>query len=336
MKIEVLVELKAKNIDKTFTYSVPSIYEDKINIGKRVLVPFGNQKLEGFILNINNNKYDYELKDIISVIDEDVVLNDEMLELGKYISKKTLCNLITCYQTMLPKALKASYKTNINKKYIIYLKKIKDFIPKTCKQKEILDLFKEDLVLKSKCNLISNYTTSKLIENGILEEVKQEEYRLNNDCIKKENNMVLTNDQGLAIKEILSNDSFIPYLLHGVTGSGKTEVYMNVIEKIIEKKEVIVLVPEISLTPQFIKTFKDRFGSNIAILHSKLSDGERFDEWRKILNKEVSIVIGARSAIFAPFTNLGLIIIDEEHSSTYKQENNPRYNTIDVDRKSVV
>ena len=329
MNIEVLVELKAKSIDKTFTYSVPLIFQDKIKIGKRVLVPFGKQQLEGFILNINNNNYEYELKDIVKVIDEDVVLNKEMLELGSYISKKTLSNLITCYQTMLPKALKAQYKTNINKKYVTFLKLNKDFKPKSDKQKEIIDLFKEELVLKSKCNNISSYITKKLIEEEIFVEIKKEEYRLSTKSSEKNNKIVLTDEQELAIKKIETN-GFNSYLLHGVTGSGKTEIYMNVIEKVIPKKEVIVLVPEISLTPQLIETFKSRFGNKIAILHSKLSDGERYDEWRKILNKEVCIVIGARSAIFAPFTNLGLIIVDEEHSSTYKQENNPRYNAIDV------
>ena len=126
-------------------------------------------------------------------------------------------------------------------------------------------------------------------------------------------------------------NNFKPYLLHGVTGSGKTEVYMQLIKKVINnKKQALVLVPEISLTPQLVDTFKKRFGNDIAILHSHLSNGEKYDEWRKIVRNEVDIVIGARSAVFAPLTNIGIIIIDEEHSNTYKQENNPRYNAIDV------
>ena len=126
-------------------------------------------------------------------------------------------------------------------------------------------------------------------------------------------------------------NNFKPYLLHGVTGSGKTEVYMQLIKKVINKnKQALVLVPEISLTPQLVETFKKRFGNDIAILHSHLSKGEKYDEWRRIVRKEVNIVIGARSAVFAPLTNVGIIIIDEEHSNTYKQENNPRYNAIDI------
>ena len=141
MTIEVLVELKAKRIDKTYTYSVPEILKDNIKIGIRVLVPFGSQKLEGFVLKItNDNSQEYELKQIIDIIDEEPVINEEMLELGKYVSKKTLSNLISAYQSMLPSALKAKKDFKINKKYISYIKKIdNEYIPKNNIQKELLE-----------------------------------------------------------------------------------------------------------------------------------------------------------------------------------------------------
>ncbi|WP_368896851.1 DEAD/DEAH box helicase, partial [Priestia megaterium] len=121
------------------------------------------------------------------------------------------------------------------------------------------------------------------------------------------------------------------FLMYGVTGSGKTEVYLQSIDQVLKKgKEAIMLVPEISLTPQMVKRFKERFGSKVAVLHSGLSTGEKYDEWRKIQRKEVSVVVGARSAVFAPFENLGLLIIDEEHETSYKQEENPRYHARDV------
>ena len=330
MFVDVLVELKTKKIDETYTYSVPSDLVNEIEIGKRVLVPFGKQKLEGFILNIKNS-VPFNTKDILSIIDNHPVLNNELLELGDYISKKTICNKIVAYQTMLPTALKAKKNTKISKKYITYLKIIKKEPVKSFKQQEILDLFKDnELILKSKCQEISLSSTNTLIKNGYLEEVKQEVYRLNNNIKKEKINIELTNEQVNTINKI-KLDIFKPYLIHGVTGSGKTEVYMNLIEKVIAlKKEAIVLVPEISLTPQLVMTFRKRFGDEIAILHSNLSDGEKYDEWRKIEKKEVKVAIGARSAIFAPFTNLGIIIIDEEHSATYKQENNPRYSAIDI------
>ncbi|MCM1371181.1 MAG: primosomal protein N' [Clostridium sp.] len=332
MKAEVLVEIKAKNIDKTFTYSIPNEFVDKVKVGIRVLVPFGYQQLEGFVLDIGDFNVDYELKDIISLIDNEPVLNKEMLEIGKYLSKKTLCNLINCYQTMLPKAFKAKNGVTINKKYITYLElnNVKeDKYTKT--SKEIINLLKNGKKLKSECIKISASSVKTLLNKGIIKEVKEEDYRLKEENNILYNKVILTNEQQGIVKKVLENkDKFIPYLLHGVTGSGKTEVYMEIISKIINNKQVIVLVPEISLTPQLIEKFRNRFGSFIAVLHSALSDGERYDEWRKIINKDAKVIIGARSAIFAPCNNIGLIIIDEEHSENYKQENNPRYSAIDV------
>ena len=331
MIIEVLVEIKAWKQDRTFSYHVPPELESKIEVGKRVLVPFQNRELEGFILGFGSDT-DYELKDIIDVIDEEPVLNKELLELGNYISKKTLCNLISTYQTMLPTALKAHKNKKINKKYLTYIVLGDEMSKLTPKQQEIYELVStEKKVLKSK---ISSQSALKiLINKGILKEILEEEYRLKEDNdIKNEVAIKLTLEQENAINTLESSlGTFKPFLLHGVTGSGKTEVYMQIIKKVLDLgKEVIVLVPEISLTPQLVSNFKSRFKGDIAILHSGLSDGEKYDEWRKIERHEVKIVIGARSAIFAPLNNLGLIVIDEEHSDSYKQENNPKYNTIDV------
>lgn len=329
MYVEVLVEIKAKNLDKTFTYKTN---DSHVKVGSRVLVPFGHQKLEGFVLNIHNNKPDYEVKEIISLIDSDPVLNSEMLKLGKYISKKTLCNLISAYQTMLPNALKVKNGRVINKKMVSYIELIDEsYITKSLSQNKIIDLLKkEKKVQKRELNKISVSSVNTLIKNNIIKETIEEEYRIKNEVKAVVDNKELTAEQKVVLSKI-KYDNFKPYLIHGVTGSGKTEVYMRIIENVLSsKKEAIVLVPEISLTPQLVSIFKSRFGSKIAILHSGLSDGEKYDEWRKIERREVSIVIGARSAIFAPFTNLGVIIIDEEHSSTYKQENTPKYNAIDI------
>jgi len=334
MFADVLVELKAKRIDKTFTYLIPSKLKDKVKVGIRVLVPFGKQTLEGFVLNIEKDKdIDYELKEIIDIVDEEPVLNEEMLELGKYISLKTLCNLIHAYQTMLPAALKAHNNFNVNKKYISYISLIdKDYIPKNDNQKEIIEILKKGNALKSDLTKISVSSINTLISKKVIEEIKRETYRLNNTNSYNDKRVILNEDQQKVVDTVLENkDTFIPYLLHGVTGSGKTEVYMNIIESVLKDgKEVIVLVPEISLTPQMVSIFKSRFKDSIAILHSALSDGEKYDEWRKIERKEVSIVIGARSAIFAPLTNIGLIVLDEEHSDTYKQDNNPKYDAMDI------
>ena len=326
MYADILVEVNT--LEKTFTYKIP----DGINaeVGMRALVPFGNRKVEGFIMHIyNDGNFDYEVKEIFSLIDDYPVINKEMLELGKYISKKNLSTLISAYQAMLPLALKAKNKVSINRKYNIYLEAICDSNIKTLKQKEVYDFIKEKgLVLKSEISSKSILKT--LLDNGNLKEVKKEAYRLEEDIEKKALNYELTIEQKNVLDSVKLN-SFKPYLIHGVTGSGKTLVYIKLIEKVLkEGKEAILLVPEISLTPQVVDIFKSHFGRVVAILHSGLSDGEKYDEWRKIERKEVSIVIGARSAIFAPFTNIGIIIVDEEHSATYKQENMPMYNAIDI------
>ena len=331
MIAEILVELKLKNIDKTYSYKIPSKLKNSIQVGMRVLVPFGKQKLEGFVLKITDTIPEYELKEIIDQIDEEAVLTKEMLELGHYIAKKTLCNLIQAYQTMLPTALKAKHGKIISKKISTYLSLLqKDYEPMNSSQEKIITALKIKDIKKSEGTKLSVSAVQTLLKKEVIREYQKEEYRLNNDISKEESHVILTNQQKRTLNEIQYHQ-FDPHLIYGVTGSGKTEVYMQAIEKVLkENKEAIVLVPEISLTPQLVSIFKKRFGSEVAILHSRLSDGEKYDEWRKIERKEVSIAIGARSAIFAPFTNLGIIIVDEEHSSTYKQENTPRYHAIDI------
>ncbi len=328
---EVLVEVKAKQIDQTFTYSIPKCLEEKVIIGKRVLVPFGPRMVEGFVLNVANKEVDFVLKEISSVVDEEAILNPELLELGKYISKKTMCNLIAAYQTMLPSALKAKHGLVVPKKEVSYISLVEDtYIPKNQKQKELIDILLGGEVPKSELKEYAS-TIKTLSAKNVIKEEKKETYRLEYHLQESSVKPELTEEQKNVIGEVLKSKGFSPFLLYGVTGSGKTEVYMQLIENAIkEKKEAIVLVPEISLTPQLVNIFQKRFGDAIAILHSRLSAGEKYDEWRKIVRKEVSIVIGARSAIFAPLMNIGIIIVDEEHTATYKQENNPKYHAIDI------
>ncbi len=333
MYAEILVEIMARTMDKTFTYFVPKNLETEVMVGKRVLVPFSNRKLEGFVIGLHREKPDYKVKEISEVIDDHPVLNEELLELGKYMHRKTFANLISCYQTMLPVALKAHQKVEVKKRYESWLRLEKREPGTSKKQQEILNLFtKEVEIPKRRAIDCSASAVKTLLDKGILVEIKKEVYRLDQEEEKEEKRIVLNEEQEGALKAVLDKKNmFQPFLLYGVTGSGKTEVYMHIIEEILsDQKEVIVLVPEISLTPQMVHVFKKRFGNQVAILHSRLSRGEKYDEWRKIERKEVSIVIGARSAIFAPFTNLGCIIIDEEQTDTYRQENNPRYHAIDI------
>lgn len=334
MIIGVLVELSNKNIDRVFDYSVPDCFLDKIKLGIRVKVPFGKMELEGFVVEVKDSS-DIEVKDILDVIDDEAILNSELLELGKKMQEDTLSTLISCYQIMLPKALKAKNGQVINKKFDTYYYLNKDIVcygKLSTSQEKIINLCMEkEYVLRKELVDISLSSLNTLIKKNILLEKKLEHYRLSyNEKIepKKE----LTNDQRSVVDEVLANTGYFPYLLFGVTGSGKTEVYMELIDDALNKgKTSIVLVPEISLTPQMVLRFQKRFGDNIAAIHSALSDGEKYDEWRRIVKGEAKIVIGARSAIFAPLNNIGMIIIDEEHSDSYKQDDsNPRYNAKDI------
>ncbi len=341
MVANVLTQIGVEALNKTFTYKIPDDLLDKVKVGSRVLIPFGPQRLEGFVLSLEHDEknYDYKLKNIIDVVDEFPVLNDELLKLGEYISKTTYCTLINAYQVMLPAALKAKEKTKINIKYKYYIilnktnDEIKEFIStnkRGKKQNELLNCLLENGKVEK--TIFDSSVVKNLIEKDLIKIEKQEIYRLNTN-VKNDNKVIeLTDKQRQVSNEIINslnrNDIF---LLYGVTGSGKTEVYIEVIKNVLKQnKQVIMLVPEISLTPQMVNRFTNVFGNDIAVLHSRLSNGEKYDEYRKILNGEVNIVIGARSAVFAPLKNIGAIIIDEEHTSSYKQDNHPRYSAIDI------
>ncbi len=342
MIASVLLEIKAKSVDKTFDYKIPENLKSSLKVGMRVLVPFGAQKLEGYCLKIKETSNgSYELKEIIEQLDQEVILNEELMTIGLFMKSITLTSLSNAYSTMLPTALKAKKNKNISKKYETFLSLNVSydealFLCKNEIQKEILSLLDESITIpKKEANHISVSATKTLIKNGIVKEKKEEQYRYQIGLYEKTKPKILNEEQQKAKEKILSyQNQTKTILLHGVTGSGKTEIYMQVIEQIQrENKCALILVPEISLTPQFVENFSKRFDNQIAVLHSGLSGGEKYDEWRKIMRGEVKIVIGARSAIFAPLKNIGIIIIDECHSDSYKQENNPKYHVLDIATK---
>lgn len=334
MLASVLIQYSVKSLNKVFDYVIPDRLLDSIKVGNKVIVPFGHSNVEGFVLKTHDNKDNkLEYREITEIQESDFYLNEELLKLGKYMSDFLLCNLISCYQVMLPKALKASLKTKINRKYEtkVYLNNevnVDEYISnhkRNTKEIEILSILKEGIHFKKEFTSAIN----KLIEkNLVLVEKNEINREVNSDYDRRK--IILTDSQKNAVHEIL-NSKDDKFLLHGVTGSGKTEVYIELLKSILNKgKTGIVLVPEISLTPQIVARFKGVFGDNIAVFHSSLSEGEKYDEYRRIMNGEVSFVVGARSAIFAPLKNIGLIIIDECQSTTYKQESTPKYDAIDI------
>ena len=343
MYADVLVQYGVKSLDHTFTYYVPEELRDDLKVGMKVSVGFGRQNINGFVLNIHDDieESDFEIKSIESIINKDLKLNSELMELGFYIKDKTLCTLITAYQTMLPTALKINNSKECYDKYISFIElnknisEIDEYIDnnkKGKKQNEILQLLKNGSIKKSE--LKASSSINKLLELELIKENKVLVNRLSNEHDKTAF-YPLTPEQNNAYEEIISRiDSYNVNLLHGVTGSGKTEVYMHLCDYVVKQgKTVIILVPEISLTTQIVKRFYERFNDDVAIFHSNLNDGEKYEEYKKILNNKVHIVVGTRSAIFVPLENIGLIIIDEEHTQTYKQDNNPRYHAIDIAKK---
>ena len=335
MYANVIIEYPVKSLNKMFIYKVPEELQGVIQVGMKVYVPFGVKEVFGFVMELKNtNDTDYELKEIIRIDNSELVLNKELVDIGKYLSSITLCNLITAYQTMLPSSLKIKeqkHNYNIYDEYVLLkdINKANDYIkkyPNRKKQIEIINRLKENKLNKKE---ISSNILKSLKEEDLIDFEKVSKYRINKDnnkIVKKE----LTAEQNKVYNSV-ALEKYATYLLYGITGSGKTEVYIKWIEKVINAgKTAIMLVPEIGLTTQIANRFYEAFGSDVAIFHSSLSEGEKYDEYLKILRGDVHVVVGTRSAIFVPLKNLGIIIIDEEDSSSYKQDNNPRYHARDI------
>ena len=353
MVAEVIINSKAKQLNRTFDYNIPKEMEELILIGSKVLVPFGKMKTleEAHVVKIKE-KSQYEIKDIAKVENG---LTNKQIELANWMAKRYFCTISDCIRLMQTPGTNAK---DVNKRIqdkkinVVYLKKDFEEINfeietkkiKSEKQIRILNFVKDnegctipDIEAFTDC---SRAIVNTLIKNEYLELVEQKVERnpLENKNIENTNNLKLTEEQQKAFNKIstsMDRKKYEEFLLYGVTGSGKTEVYLQLIDKAQKVgKSAIVLVPEISLTPQMLDRFISRFGKKtIAVLHSKLSIGERHDEWERIKENKAKIVIGARSAIFAPVKDLGIIIIDEEHDSSYKSEASPKYDAKEVAKK---
>lgn len=348
MQAKIIVELPSKKVDKEFIYNIP-LYLD-IKIGSIVKVPFGNRLIEGFVLDIGIFPTEYTLKEIDSIVNRDV-LNTELIELGKYISKTTISSLSSAYQSMLPKGIKASIKNKVStskKRYMVLnqnINIINNYIDNNRRYIKQVNILNE--VINNNKVLVPRLDSSinTLLNKDLIKLVYEEEYRYKVESFNSNKKITLSLEQEKVIRIIKEDmDKYNTYLLYGVTGSGKTEVYVELVKECVRQgKQAIVLVPEIGLTEQIVSRFKIglekiEIGSNmegerkvnIAVLHSGLSEGERYDEYRRIKEENVDVVIGTRSAIFAPLKNIGIIVIDEEQSTSYKQDCNPRYHARDV------
>lgn len=408
MIAKVIVDIPSKSVDFTFDYIIPIRLQSMIQIGMRVIVPFGPRTIQGYVMKItdqpDSNIDIKKLKEIKEIQDIKPELTEELIQFTEWYNNYFVTKRISMLEVMLPSAIKAKYtkvfsiedtnalpetlvgkfdssghyafkaaqqnddltqiapllkqgivsevtllSQNVNKKKQRAICVVEGFnydsvlnsLEKSKKQYELYAFLLDEqhrIVLLKDIEAMgySKSSVDTLIRKGFVEKydavVERDpfETRVFEQDVKQH----LTSDQQRAfeaISEKIHAHEQCTYLLHGVTGSGKTEVYLQTIEEVLNlNRQAMMLVPEIALTPQMVLRFKRRFGDEVAVLHSGLSKGERYDEWQKIRDGKARVSVGARSSVFAPFKNLGMIIIDEEHESSYKQEDYPRYHARDI------
>ena len=325
MVINVYIEQATLQLNRPFSYEC----DFPVSIGARVRVPFNHREYIGVVSDVNVVSEYKSLKKVKEVIDKEPLLNKELFDLAKWMSKYYVCSYMSCLKTMLPPALKPS-SNHASVVYESYAYEGQSSIPLTVKQSYVLEKIRSSLPMKaSEFRKEAKSISKALIEKGyiVLKDVEKNSIVINS---YQDTSFELTDEQKNAIETISMGKESI-YLLHGVTGSGKTEVFLQLAQRVIEQgKQVLFLVPEIGLTPMMIKRVSARFGSSIAIYHSQLNDQEKYAQYKLVKDNKVSIVVGTRSSVFMPFSNLGLILMDEEHDSSYKQDNTPRYLTKDI------
>lgn len=333
MVAEVVVDVSNSEVDRVFDYLIPDGL--MVTKGMRVAVNFAGRDTEGFVMAVKEHS-DYtveKLKSIGRVLDDEVLIIPELFPLADFMRKRYHLRFIDVLRLFVPSVLRSG-KTKPLFESRVVLGVDYTPSPRAIKQHEALNFLRsygaEKLsVMRAR---FGTSAVNALIEKGAFEVKKSRAIRKPFSDTFDEVKVQLLKEQKDAVDKIEGGEGV--FLLHGVTGSGKTEVYMHLIRKNLDSgKSAIMLVPEISLTPQILKLFRSRFGERVAILHSGLTEGERFDEWQRILYGEATVVVGARSAIFAPVKNVGIIIIDEEHDGSYVSESNPRYDTYSVARE---
>ena len=337
-------------IHRELDYAVPEGLMNRVGVGSRVRVPFREKSALATVVAVTEQSEAKGIRLIEAVVGEAPILSEQLLELGRWISAYYCCPIETVMRSLLPQVIRRA-EVGWKKQLFVQpereidneeLEKLRKRAPR---QAELLEaILRLEAPIRASQLLretsLDNQTLRALVKRGL---VKLREEAVVRDPHGDEqfiatSNLILNQEQAHALKEIIqaldSPEKSGPILLHGVTGSGKTEIYLQAIRTTLNRGHTaIVLVPEISLTPQTVERFKSRFADvqdAVAVLHSHLSEGERHDEWHKIHSGRARIVIGARSAIFAPLKNLGLIVVDEEHETTYKQEEAPRYHARDL------
>jgi len=331
-------------LDREFDYRIPPHRADAVRIGSRVAVPFGSRTTQGYVVGLADNSPHPHLKEIGDVVGKKPLLSDKILELARWMAKYYCCPVESAVKCALPEVVRKA-KVSWKERQFAKIGQITPaefaaLLKKAKKQARVIEILRReeemlvaDLATRAETDAA---TVKKLAEKGfiIITDRVQERDPFGGEAFLPTEPLPLTAEQQKALD--LCNAAIDhpdkPVLIRGVTGSGKTEVYLQAIDHCLHQgKDAIVLVPEISLTPQTVERFRARFPKQqITVLHSHLSEGERHDQWHKIRDGESHIVIGARSAVFAPVQSLGLIVVDEEHENSYKQDETPRYNARDL------
>ncbi len=325
MLAEILLPVKLGKESGSLTYRLPKKLANKVRVGNAVRVPLRNQIKTGLVRELHERELKFEPKDVLSIKEGNEILAPWQLELAEWMADYYFAPLYKVLKMMLPKKL---WKPNSGIPHEKAFVRTTMEAPKKLgsKQQAVLALFTEGQQLsRKKLGEFSLATLRSLEKKGLIKETTGEIKGINLKTKNNNDKKTLSKEQQTVFDGVLNSDKRVS-LLHGVTGSGKTEVYFQLVQEMIKQgKQVILMVPEISLTPQFIEYFAHEFKEKIAILHSRLSLGEREREWWRIHEGDAQVVIGSRSAIFAPVKNLGLIIIDEEHEWSYKQDQTPYY-----------
>ena len=329
MYVSVAIDLA---LDRLFTYEVPVELLGRVCVGQLLRVPFHGRITRGFALALTETPPAFATKPVMAIEDESPFFSPALLKLVKWIASYTASPIEVVLKTAVPASV---LKPSARPKELLFVEPTGSAAEITKHQSELLaDIVRvgggwmQQLVREFKT---SPSTLRTLAQKGCLSIAPRQSRRdpLAGRSVVPTRPLQLNDMQACALRQILESTN--PVLLHGVTGSGKTEIYLQAIARLLEQgKGAIVLVPEIALTPQTVRRFAGRFGNQVAVLHSALSDGERYDEWHRIRTGEARVVVGPRSAIFAPVANLGLIVVDEEHDPSYKQDETPRYHARDV------
>ena len=332
---QVILNNNSKSTDQIYTYGADDTLMLSVEEGKRVSVNFGRGKnvIEALIVGLAST-CDYpveKIKPVIEILDEKPIVTKEMIKMIFWIRERYICKYSDAMRLVIPSETQGAYEKHVS---LREKKEINEYnINKTPNQLKVIEYLKKHESV-SITQLMDNLNVSRAVINNLIKKDILEEKSVIDNLSQKQFELTeplcLNEEQKIACGTILNSDKKA-FLLHGVTGSGKTEVYMNIIEEYLKRnKQSIMLVPEISLTAQTIDKFEKRFGNKIAVFHSRLSKKERYIQWLRVFNKEADIVVGARSAIFAPIKELGVIIIDEEHEDSYVSSTSPKYDTIEV------